>query len=89
MTRLSIAVLPGDGIGPEVIAEAERVLEAVSERFDVKLTLSRYAIEAVLAAGYRTNDIAGPSDGPIGTREMGERVADLVAPSRRSVVASA
>ncbi|WP_205499978.1 3-isopropylmalate dehydrogenase [Rufibacter psychrotolerans] len=28
-----IAVLPGDGIGPEVCAEALKVLEAVSERF--------------------------------------------------------
>lgn len=28
-----IAVLPGDGIGPEVIAEAEKVLYAVGERF--------------------------------------------------------
>jgi 3-isopropylmalate dehydrogenase len=28
-----IAVLPGDGIGPEVCAEAVKVLEAVSERF--------------------------------------------------------
>lgn len=28
-----IAVLPGDGIGPEVTAEAERVLHAVGERF--------------------------------------------------------
>jgi 3-isopropylmalate dehydrogenase len=29
----TIAVLPGDGIGPEVIAEAEKVLLAVGERF--------------------------------------------------------
>jgi 3-isopropylmalate dehydrogenase len=49
----TIAVLPGDGIGPEVIAEAERVLAAVSERFDVKLALSRFPIgaAAVAAAG--------------------------------------
>ena len=46
------------------------------------------AIEAVLAEGYRTRDIAGASDQPIGTREMGERVAERVAlgadPTRRS-----
>lgn len=30
-----IAVLPGDGIGPEVMREALRVLEAVAVRFDV------------------------------------------------------
>jgi 3-isopropylmalate dehydrogenase len=28
-----IAVLPGDGIGPEIIAQAIRVLEAVGKRF--------------------------------------------------------
>ena len=31
--RASIAVLPGDGVGPEVIAEAVKVLEAVGSRF--------------------------------------------------------
>jgi 3-isopropylmalate dehydrogenase len=36
------------------------------------------AIHAVLAEGYRTRDIAGPSDRSIGTREMGERVAERV-----------
>jgi 3-isopropylmalate dehydrogenase len=30
-----IAVLPGDGIGPEVITEAKKVLNAVSEKFDM------------------------------------------------------
>lgn len=30
-----IAVLPGDGIGPEVMAEALKVLDAVSEKFSV------------------------------------------------------
>ena len=32
-TKYRIAVLPGDGIGAEVIAEAEKVLRAVGERF--------------------------------------------------------
>ena len=31
--KASIAVLPGDGIGPEVVAEALRVLETVGQRF--------------------------------------------------------
>jgi 3-isopropylmalate dehydrogenase len=31
--KATIAVLPGDGIGPEVIAEAERVLETVQRRW--------------------------------------------------------
>ena len=31
--RALIAVLPGDGIGPEVVTQAMRVLEAVESRF--------------------------------------------------------
>jgi 3-isopropylmalate dehydrogenase len=33
--KVSIALLPGDGIGPEVIAETVRVLEAAGGRFDL------------------------------------------------------
>ena len=29
-----VAVLPGDGIGPEVMAEAIKVLEAVEKKFE-------------------------------------------------------
>jgi 3-isopropylmalate dehydrogenase len=36
-----IAVLPGDGIGVEVIVEAEKALRAVGERFGHRLTLER------------------------------------------------
>ncbi len=32
----SIALLPGDGIGPEIIAEARRVLSTVAERFGIE-----------------------------------------------------
>lgn len=34
-----IAVLPGDGIGPEVMAEARRVLDALSQRFGFTLEM--------------------------------------------------
>ncbi|KYN91743.1 hypothetical protein A3219_09975 [Salmonella enterica] len=30
-----IAVLPGDGIGPEVMAQAQKVMDAVRSRFDI------------------------------------------------------
>lgn len=40
----TIAVLPGDGIGPEVTAEAARVLRAVAERWDHRLELREAAI---------------------------------------------
>ena len=32
--KKSIAVLPGDGIGPEIIEEAKKVLEAIGKKFD-------------------------------------------------------
>src|SRR5438876_11724301 len=49
----TIAVLPGDGIGPEVIAQAERALEAAGERFGIEFTLRRFPLGAagVAAAG--------------------------------------
>src|ERR1700682_4780018 len=37
-----IAVIPGDGIGPEVIAEAVRVLEHIGETHGVELTLTHF-----------------------------------------------
>jgi 3-isopropylmalate dehydrogenase len=33
----NLAILPGDGIGPEVMAEAVRVLDAVAQRFNLSL----------------------------------------------------
>jgi len=39
-------VLPGDGIGPEVIAQALRVLETVAERFELHIATHEYPIGA-------------------------------------------
>jgi 3-isopropylmalate dehydrogenase len=39
--KAHIALLPGDGIGPEVVAEAEHLLHAVAERFGHRFTLER------------------------------------------------
>ncbi|MEM7583624.1 MAG: 3-isopropylmalate dehydrogenase [Acidobacteriota bacterium] len=39
MSPQRIAVLPGDGIGPEVTDEAVKVIEAAAERFDLSLEL--------------------------------------------------
>jgi 3-isopropylmalate dehydrogenase len=36
--KLNIAVLPGDGIGPEVITQALKVLKAVGQRFSHEIT---------------------------------------------------
>jgi 3-isopropylmalate dehydrogenase len=38
MMQKTICLLPGDGIGPEIIAQAVKVLEAVNERFGHVLT---------------------------------------------------
>ncbi|AVF35887.1 3-isopropylmalate dehydrogenase [Rahnella sikkimica] len=39
-----IAVLPGDGIGPEVMAQAYKVLDAVRQRFGLKISTSEYDV---------------------------------------------
>ena len=38
--KFEIAVLPGDGIGPEVISEAVKVLEAVGKKFGHSFNLT-------------------------------------------------
>ncbi len=50
MKRCSIAVLPGDGIGPEVIAEAVKVLRATADLFGYRLDTEQYAVGAAAVA---------------------------------------
>lgn len=38
MTQKNIAVLPGDGIGPEVMKEAMKVLDKITEQFDISFS---------------------------------------------------
>jgi 3-isopropylmalate dehydrogenase len=49
-----VAVLPGDGIGPEVTAEAVRVLTAVADLYGYRIATAEYAIGA--AAVRQTGD---------------------------------
>lgn len=42
-----IAVLPGDGIGPEVMAQALKVLDAVRTRFDIRITTRSYDVGGI------------------------------------------
>ena len=44
---LKIALLPGDGVGPEVVAEAVRVLQAVGEQAGKTFSFSTHAIGGV------------------------------------------
>ena len=47
MSRVvKLAVIPGDGIGPEVIAEAEKVLAAVTAESDVTFDKTRFSLGA-------------------------------------------
>jgi 3-isopropylmalate dehydrogenase len=39
-----IAVIPGDGTGPEVVAEALKALDAAAGRFDLKLDFAHYEL---------------------------------------------
>lgn len=42
--KADIALLPGDGIGPEVVAQARRALEAVASRYGHGLVFSEHAV---------------------------------------------
>jgi len=44
--RFNIAVLPGDGIGPEIVGEAVKVLQAVGQKF-----LAEFALSEALVGG--------------------------------------
>lgn len=47
MSRVvKLAVIPGDGIGPEVVAEAEKVLDAVTADSDVTFDKTRFSLGA-------------------------------------------
>ena len=42
MSDYNIAVLAGDGIGPEVMVEAKKVLAAVSKKFNISFQLNDF-----------------------------------------------
>src|SRR6476619_3657698 len=46
MTRFTVAVLPGDGIGPEVTREAVGVLQVIGELFDYRIDTREYLVGA-------------------------------------------
>jgi 3-isopropylmalate dehydrogenase len=52
--KLKIALLPGDGIGPEVTAQAVKCLQAVEESFGHEFTFTEAAVGA--AAMEKTGD---------------------------------
>jgi 3-isopropylmalate dehydrogenase len=52
--KFKIAVLPGDGIGPEVLAEGVKVLEAVGKRYGYSFDLTHALIGGVAIAAEGT-----------------------------------
>jgi 3-isopropylmalate dehydrogenase len=44
MTKANLVLLPGDGIGPEIVAEARKVLERIAARFGHTFTFSTHLI---------------------------------------------
>ena len=38
MKDIKIAVLPGDGIGPEIVAQAVKVVDAIAAKFRYNIT---------------------------------------------------
>ena len=49
-----IAVLPGDGIGPEVMNEAIKVLKAVGQKFDINFDLSTHDVGGIAIDNHGT-----------------------------------
>jgi 3-isopropylmalate dehydrogenase len=84
----SILLLPGDGIGPEVVAAAERVLRAVAGRFSHRFTLTTGIIGgAALEQGLAplpdaTLDAARKADGIL-LGAVGDPSFDTAPPSER------
>jgi 3-isopropylmalate dehydrogenase len=84
----SILLLPGDGIGPEVVASAERVLRAVAGRFSHQFTLTTGIIGgAALKQGLAplpdaTLDAAREADGIL-LGAVGDPAFDTAPPSER------
>lgn len=85
MKSYKVAVLPGDGIGPEVMAQARRVLEEAARLFGFRLELTEGLIgqtaieatgkalppESLTAARQADAVLLGPVDGPRWERVVG------------------
>ena len=54
-----ILILPGDGIGPEIVKAAEQVLTRVNEKFNLGLTWEQgfLAVVAIVATVYQIQEL--------------------------------
>ena len=52
--KINILLLPGDGVGPEVCREAKKIIQVVSERFSLDITLDEDLIGGASIDKYQT-----------------------------------
>ena len=52
--KINILLLPGDGVGPEVCREAKKIIQAVSEKFGLDITLDEDLIGGASIDKYQT-----------------------------------
>ena len=86
MKEFAVAVLPGDGIGPEVTAEAVRVMTAIADLHGYRIRTVEYAIgaagvaEAGVALPAQTRDAVGDADavllGAVGSPALANATGD-------------
>ena len=75
MMKTKIAVLPGDGIGPEIVAEAVKVLRAVAQRFGHDFELVEHPV------GGAAYDLCGdclPEETLVALGELPEYTAEMI-----------
>ncbi len=89
---MKIVILPGDGIGPETMAVAEQVLNAVSKRFDLGLelqhdvaghaSLERHGSTVTAALLEKVRQADGLMLGPMATYEFKDESKGEINPSK-------
>jgi 3-isopropylmalate dehydrogenase len=88
LPRYRIATIPGDGVGPEVVAAARRVVEAAGERFGFSVEWSEYLVGGAAIDAYgvaiRPEDVTacGEADAILLGAVGGPKWSDPSAPVR-------
>jgi len=97
MNKHKITLLPGDGIGPEIMREAVKVLKVIESRNDVQfeLTEAAFGANAYFECGHpfpdETKKLCGESDailkGPVGLNyEESEKIPVDLRPERGAIL---
>ena len=73
-----IAVLAGDGIGPEVMGATMQVAKEVEKRHGLALEWKEGLVGGAIRDGWRTADIAASGEKKVGTQEMAKEIARRV-----------